>query len=223
MAPLVLPSIRTTAASPTRSTHPSSSVARNGRVLSASSPISRSASPSTSSRRSQAAGPARPSSRAGPQPAPIPPIDIEACKALTAHTEAELSMQNITQLNALRDELQRVAVQASNHLTGLLERKEMLQGQNDTYNAMIQDLVLAAQKLKSSSSPGASRNGSVKRQSSTPKQGASVASLGHGSRPSSPANAGPGGKSALSRSTAGQAAGGAVGGAKEQVRRTSLW
>ena len=150
---------------------------------------------------------------------------MEACKALTAPTEAELSMQSLAQLHALRDELQRVAVQASNHLTGLLERKETLQGQNETYNAMIQDLVLAAQKLKSSSSPGAGRNGSVKRQSSTPKPGAGAASLGYGSRPSSPANAGAGpvGKSALSRSTAGQTAGAAAGGAKEQVRRTSLW
>lgn len=157
---------------------------------------------------------------------------MEACKALTAHTEAELSMQSLPQLNTLRDELQRVAVQASNHLAGLLERKETLQGQNETYNAMIQDLVLAAQKLKSSSSrsPGSSRNNSVKRQSSasTPKSGmgpgTGAASLGHGSRPSSPANVGAAGKSALSRSTAGQAAGTAAsGGVKEQVRRTSLW
>lgn len=150
MAPLVLPSIKTTLASPPSSRPGSSSASAsakqqlNGKSSSSAlkSPISRSASPSASSAAKSPSGSR--SSTPAPAPAPahsmpaLPPIDLERCTSLAKKSEQELSFMSVEQLNALREDLQKTAVDASNHLRGLLERKEMLQGQNETYNAMIQ-------------------------------------------------------------------------------------
>lgn len=47
-------------------------------------------------------------------------------------------MQALGELEVLRKELQASAIEASQHLTALLEQKEVLTGQNETYNTMIQ-------------------------------------------------------------------------------------
>lgn len=49
-----------------------------------------------------------------------------------------MSFRTLKELEALQKEIQDVAIQASTHLTTLLERKEILSGQSETYNAMIQ-------------------------------------------------------------------------------------
>lgn len=139
MDPLILPSIKTTLASPSKDKHSASSP-RNGRRsqansrstsptrLGASGRGSNPSSPSTSSR-----SPARQSSQIQ-----IPPLDKEKCERLANLSEEDMSMQALGELEVLRKELQASAIEASQHLTALLEQKEVLTGQNETYNTMIQ-------------------------------------------------------------------------------------
>jgi hypothetical protein len=65
-------------------------------------------------------------------------LDKEKCEQLANLSEEEMSMQAIGELEILRNDLQARAIEASQHLTALLEQKETLMGQNETYNAMIQ-------------------------------------------------------------------------------------
>lgn len=231
MDPLILPSIRTTLASPSKDKHSASSP-RNGRRsqagsrstsptrLGASGRGSNPSSPSTSSR-----SPARQSSQIQ-----IPPLDKEKCERMANLSEEDMSMRALGELEVLRKELQAIAIEASQHLTALLEQKEVLTGQNETYNAMIQvclpflfgifpthiltahtlpqDLVLQAQKIRSSSSSGTSRKPSLRRSNSNSKPA---------SRPASPANTSL--KSSLGRSAASQS----TGAGKEPTKRSSLW
>jgi hypothetical protein len=130
MDPLVLPSIRTTIASPTKG-KASTSKQSTGR----SRPGSRSVSPAPpgTSAQSTPGSPARRSIQAA-----IPNIDKDKCELLANITEQEMSLKAIGELEALRNELQASAIEASQHLTALLEKKESLTSQNNTYNAMIQ-------------------------------------------------------------------------------------
>lgn len=63
---------------------------------------------------------------------------METCQRLANVTEEAMKMRAIGELELLRQELQSTAIEASQHLTALLEKKEILTGQNETYNAMIQ-------------------------------------------------------------------------------------
>lgn len=138
MQPLRLPSIRTTAASPTKDKHPIASTS-NGRRSGANS---RSTSPNRLGRGGSHSTPASPSS---PSRSPsrqnsqiiIPPLDKEKCEHLANMSEEDMSMKAIGDLEILRNDLQASAIEASQHLTALLEQKETLMGQNQTYNAMI--------------------------------------------------------------------------------------
>ncbi|KAK9897771.1 hypothetical protein P389DRAFT_195362 [Cystobasidium minutum MCA 4210] len=207
MDPLVLPSIRTTLASPSKEKYSTSSP-REGRRSQANS---RSASPT---RLGRGSAPASPSSGPSRSPArqssqvPIPPLDREKCERLAKLSEEEMTMKALGELEILRDDLHASAIEASQHLTALLEQKEVLTGQNETYNAMIQDLVLQAQKIRSASSSGTSRKPSLRRSNSNSKPP---------SRPASPANTSL--KSSLGRSAASQS----TGAGKEPTKRSSLW
>lgn len=136
MQPLRLPSIRTTAASPTKDKRPIDSTS-NGRRSGANS---RSASPNRLGRTNS--NPASPSS-ASRSPSRqnsqiiIPPLDKEKCEQLANMSEEDMSMKALGELEILRNDLQNCAIEASQHLTALLEQKETLSGQNQTYNAMI--------------------------------------------------------------------------------------
>lgn len=77
----------------------------------------------------------------------MPPFRLDRCKELVAMTEEELSLRTATQLQVLREELQKEAVAASTHLTQLLEKKEVLTGQNETYNAMIQVRMMTRRRM----------------------------------------------------------------------------
>lgn len=137
MDPLVLPSIRTTAASPAKDKRSLGSPI-NGR---GSRPGSRTASPTRlSGRNSSPASPSTPSrspARQNSQVA-IPALDQEKAQTLANMPEEELNIKSLDELKKLRNELQSSAIEASQHLTALLEQKEILAGQNETYNAMIQ-------------------------------------------------------------------------------------
>lgn len=138
MQPLRLPSIRTTAASPTKEKSPIPSTS-NGRRSGANS---RSTSPNRLGRGGTGSSPASPMSAARSptrqsSQAVIPPLDKEKCVRLANVSEEDMAMKAVGELEILRNDLQASAIEASQHLTALLEQKETLNGQNETYNAMI--------------------------------------------------------------------------------------
>lgn len=129
---LVLPSIRTTPASPS----PNTSVSAK-KPFSTSAPVSASLRANglhSSTSRSASPSPTRHQSSLPT----IQPIDLDACRILIELKEEDMSIQTLTELDVLRTQMQDIAIHASTHLTTLLERKETLMGQSGTYNAMIQ-------------------------------------------------------------------------------------
>ncbi|GAA5820299.1 hypothetical protein JCM3770_004038 [Rhodotorula araucariae] len=84
-----------------------------------------------------------------------PPFDRARADELLALQEADLTLLSLDRLRAIGDELERISVEASEVLTHALMTREKEGQDKEVYNGMIQDLVVAAAKMKTSSPSGA--------------------------------------------------------------------
>lgn len=86
-------------------------------------------------------------------PAP-PPLDKARAEALCAIGEEDLSLLSAARLRAMVDEIEKLSVDASGVLTHALLLREKEVGDGETYHGMIQDLVTAAAKMKTTTKGG---------------------------------------------------------------------
>ncbi|GAA5905438.1 hypothetical protein JCM6882_003160 [Rhodosporidiobolus microsporus] len=83
-----------------------------------------------------------------------PPLDKARAEELIAIREEDLTLMPLDKLRAMGDELERISVEASGVLTHALMMREKEGQDKEVYNGMIQDLVIAAAKMKTSSAGG---------------------------------------------------------------------
>ncbi|KAI5475016.1 Glycoside hydrolase, superfamily [Pseudohyphozyma bogoriensis] len=91
-----------------------------------------------------------------------PPLDRKRAAEICALGEGDLTLYSLAKLKALKEELEKISIDASGLLTHALLMREKETGDTETYNGMIQDLVSAAAKMKTSttSRPSLSRSNS---------------------------------------------------------------
>ncbi|GAA5897656.1 hypothetical protein JCM5296_003748 [Sporobolomyces johnsonii] len=106
--------------------------------------------------------------RARSHPSAAPPtLDRKRADELLSLREDDLTLLSVAELRAIRDEMERISVEASGVLTHALLAREKEGQDKEIYNGMIQDLVIAAAKMKTTSSIGAGAGrGAPKRQTS---------------------------------------------------------
>ncbi|GAA5991510.1 hypothetical protein JCM10908_005737 [Rhodotorula pacifica] len=102
---------------------------------------------------------------AGLAPSP-PPFDRERAEQALAIKEEDLSLRSLKELRELDAELDRISVEASGLLTHALMMREKETQDKEVYNGMIQDLVIAAAKMKTSSAVSAGAGKEPKRSGS---------------------------------------------------------
>ncbi|TNY24246.1 hypothetical protein DMC30DRAFT_387699 [Rhodotorula diobovata] len=91
-------------------------------------------------------------SRAAHSSSPAPPtFDRARADELVALAEEDLTLLGLDKLRAVSDELERISVEASGALTHALMMREKEGQDKEVYNGMIQDLVVASAKIKTSS------------------------------------------------------------------------
>lgn len=88
-----------------------------------------------------------------------PMLDRKRCQELAATSQDNLSTQDLGQLTSLRDELKSLIQQASESLTLKKQQRDQSIQDCKSYNTMISDLVLAAQKIQMAS-PGSTKRAS---------------------------------------------------------------
>ncbi|GAA5860275.1 hypothetical protein JCM3774_000366 [Rhodotorula dairenensis] len=101
----------------------------------------------------------------GLAPAP-PPFDHARADQVLAISEGDLALRSLAELRELDAELDRISVDASGLLTHALMLREKESQDKDVYNGMIQDLVIAAAKMKTSSAVSAGAGKEPKRSGS---------------------------------------------------------
>lgn len=101
-------------------------------------------------------------------PAP-PPLDKARAEQLCALGEDDFSLMSAARLRAIVEEIDRLSVEASGVLTHALLLREKEVGDGETYHGMIQDLVSAAAKMKTTT-----KGGQPSRQSSGSRWGSKV-------------------------------------------------
>ncbi|GAA5830602.1 hypothetical protein JCM11251_002529 [Rhodosporidiobolus azoricus] len=89
--------------------------------------------------------------RAGMAP---PQLDKARAEELTRIGEEDLRLMSLEKLQGVQEELDRFSVEASGVLTHALMMREKEGQDKEVYNGMIQDLVIAAAKMKTSSAGG---------------------------------------------------------------------
>ncbi|GAA5892144.1 hypothetical protein JCM8208_001448 [Rhodotorula glutinis] len=82
---------------------------------------------------------------------PVPSFDRARATELLALAEDDLTLLGLERLRAVSDELEKISVDASGALTHALMMREKEGQDKEVYNGMIQDLVVAAAKIKTSS------------------------------------------------------------------------
>ncbi|KPV76719.1 uncharacterized protein RHOBADRAFT_51720 [Rhodotorula graminis WP1] len=85
------------------------------------------------------------------QHSPVPTFDRARATELLALAEDDLTLLGLERLRAVSDELEKISVDASGALTHALMTREKEGQDKEVYNGMIQDLVVAAAKIKTSS------------------------------------------------------------------------
>ncbi|KAK4692815.1 hypothetical protein P7C70_g9053, partial [Phenoliferia sp. Uapishka_3] len=98
-----------------------------------------------------------------------PPLDRKRALELCEIAEDDLLLKGLKELEGLKDEIERVSREASGALTHALLMREKEVGDGETYHGMIQDLVTAAARMKTT----------------TPSRAGASSPLGFGSRPNS--------------------------------------
>ncbi|BGP37030.1 hypothetical protein JCM10449v2_000934 [Rhodotorula kratochvilovae] len=83
-----------------------------------------------------------------------PPFDRVRADELLALQEDDLTLLSLQRLKEVGEELERISVEASGVLTHALMTREKEGQDKEVYNGMIQDLVVAAAKMKTSSPSG---------------------------------------------------------------------
>ncbi|GAA6008725.1 hypothetical protein JCM11491_003412 [Sporobolomyces phaffii] len=96
-----------------------------------------------------------------------PPLDETLANDLVSLKEDDLTLMSLDKLRSIANELERISVDASEVLTHALLMREKESQDKETYNGMISDLVMAAAKMKTTSSTsGAGKGRDPKRQGS---------------------------------------------------------
>ncbi|ORY90744.1 hypothetical protein BCR35DRAFT_323522 [Leucosporidium creatinivorum] len=83
-----------------------------------------------------------------------PPLDRKRADTVCAIGADDLVLLSVSKLRELRDEIEALSNEASGVLTHALLMREKEVGDAETYNGMIQDLVMAAAKAKTTSGRG---------------------------------------------------------------------
>ncbi|GAA6005359.1 hypothetical protein JCM10207_002951 [Rhodosporidiobolus poonsookiae] len=86
--------------------------------------------------------------------AQAPVLDTRRAEELLGIREEDLTLLPLGKLREMSDELERISVEASGVLTHALMMREKEGQDKEVYNGMIQDLVIAAAKMKTSSAAG---------------------------------------------------------------------
>ncbi|GAA5856388.1 hypothetical protein JCM8547_008720 [Rhodosporidiobolus lusitaniae] len=144
LTPSIHPPSRPSSAPPHSTTLPYSPTSNIPRNSSGSNPPSRSSTPFADRERS------RPSN--GP-----PPFDKAHAEELMAIKGEDLTLMSLKRLREIGEEIDRISVEASGVLTHALMLREKEGQDKEVYNEMIQDLVTAAAKMKTSSALGTGR------------------------------------------------------------------
>ncbi|MBW0520537.1 hypothetical protein O181_060252 [Austropuccinia psidii MF-1] len=84
----------------------------------------------------------------GHSPLKSPSFDRQRCQELIQLNQVQLTTQNLPQLNSICDELSILTQQASEFLSFKLQQRDQSIQDCQSYNTMISDLVLAAQRIK---------------------------------------------------------------------------
>ncbi|BGP21954.1 hypothetical protein Rt10032_c18g6083 [Rhodotorula toruloides] len=123
-------------------------------------------SPNPNSRSSTPYGTSRQSSSRANLIAPAPTMNCERADELMGIKEDDLTLMSLAKLHEMNEELDRISVEASGVLTHALMMREKEGQDKEVYNGMIQDLVIAAAKMKTSSSLSSSAGQAPKRSGS---------------------------------------------------------
>ncbi|BGO88646.1 hypothetical protein BJY59DRAFT_657143 [Rhodotorula toruloides] len=123
-------------------------------------------SPNPNSRSSTPYGTSRSSASRSNLIAPAPTMNRARADELMGIKEDDLTLMSLAKLREMNDELDRISVEASGVLTHALMMREKEGQDKEVYNGMIQDLVIAAAKMKTSSSLSSSAGQAPKRSGS---------------------------------------------------------